>query len=158
MNIEIDVIMKPHPESKKHMVRKDGKVWSKSHKLWLKPYKTHANSKHLYYQIGRRRERVANLVLRTFVGPRPKGLGIIHKDGDVTNNHLNNLYYGNRNLKPRLVIFEHKYISEVFFITNHVQLMCKAFGLDYPAVVNILQGRRHSCKGYTARYIGEEAK
>lgn len=36
---------------------------------------------------------VHKLILMTFVGPRPNGLEICHKDGDESNNRLNNLRY-----------------------------------------------------------------
>lgn len=36
------------------------------------------------------------LVLTAFVGPRPDGYDGCHDDGDVTNNHVSNLYWGTR--------------------------------------------------------------
>lgn len=38
---------------------------------------------------------VASLVAAAFVGPRPKGLLVLHGDGDSTNNRAGNLRYGN---------------------------------------------------------------
>jgi len=37
---------------------------------------------------------VADLVLQTFVGECPEGCEAKHKDGDLNNNHLDNLYWG----------------------------------------------------------------
>ena len=37
---------------------------------------------------------VASLVAATFIGPRPKGLLVLHGDGDSTNNCVSNLRYG----------------------------------------------------------------
>lgn len=47
--------------------------------------------------------KVAYLVLTTFVGPRPSGLQVCHKDDDPTNNARSNLYWGTpkRNMKDR---------------------------------------------------------
>lgn len=38
--------------------------------------------------------RIHTLVACTFLGPRPEGMYVCHKDGDRTNNRLDNLYYG----------------------------------------------------------------
>lgn len=40
--------------------------------------------------------RVHQLVLETFVGPRPKGMECRHLDGNKHNNHLKNLKWGTR--------------------------------------------------------------
>lgn len=37
---------------------------------------------------------VHRLVLEAFVGPCPEGHECCHRDGDATNNHLDNLYWG----------------------------------------------------------------
>lgn len=37
---------------------------------------------------------VAELVLETFVGPKPEGKKACHKDNDKTNNRVENLYWG----------------------------------------------------------------
>lgn len=37
---------------------------------------------------------VGELVLETFVGPKPKGMKCIHLDGDLENNRLDNLVWG----------------------------------------------------------------
>ena len=39
---------------------------------------------------------VHQLVLKTFVGPVPKGKEVLHKNGDPTDNRLDNLRYGSR--------------------------------------------------------------
>ena len=39
---------------------------------------------------------VHSLVTLAFLGPRPYGLEVCHKDGDQTNNHLENLRYDSR--------------------------------------------------------------
>ena len=47
---------------------------------------------------------VHRLVARTFIGPCPPGLEVRHKDGNPTNNHVENLEYGTRaqNMQDRL--------------------------------------------------------
>lgn len=37
---------------------------------------------------------VHHLVLETFIGPRPPGMWGLHRDGDLDNNHVSNLYWG----------------------------------------------------------------
>jgi hypothetical protein len=37
---------------------------------------------------------VAAMVLETYVGPRPAGLWALHRDDDVTNNDISNVYWG----------------------------------------------------------------
>lgn len=37
---------------------------------------------------------VHDLVLETFVGPRPEGMKALHRDDDSNNNHVSNLYWG----------------------------------------------------------------
>jgi len=39
---------------------------------------------------------VHTLVLEAFVGPRPDGYECCHRDGNVNNNHVSNLYWGTR--------------------------------------------------------------
>lgn len=38
--------------------------------------------------------RVHSLVAEAFIGPRPPGLIVCHKDGNPKNNNVDNLYYG----------------------------------------------------------------
>lgn len=42
---------------------------------------------------GMKKTLVHKLIMMTFVGPRPKGLEVCHKDGDESNNRLDNLRY-----------------------------------------------------------------
>ena len=49
---------------------------------------------YLYKEGKRRHCSVHVLMMLTFVGERPPGLLIRHKDGDPTNTHLSNLCYG----------------------------------------------------------------
>lgn len=39
----------------------------------------------------RKRHKVANLVYRTFVGEKPRGACLVHKNGDLTDDNVNNL-------------------------------------------------------------------
>lgn len=49
------------------------------------------------YDKGRRHWRYVHmLVASAFLGPRPKQYETCHRDGDRTNNHVDNLYYGTR--------------------------------------------------------------
>ena len=48
----------------------------------------------LYRDGTAKQVRVHNLVLEAFVGPRPEGAHGCHRDDDVNNNRLENLYWG----------------------------------------------------------------
>lgn len=43
-----------------------------------------------------RSRKVHQLVMEAFVGPRPSGQEVLHRDGDKSNNALTNLRYGTR--------------------------------------------------------------
>jgi len=47
----------------------------------------------LYKKCKQETALVHSVVARTFIGERPKGMQINHKDGDKTNNHVSNLEY-----------------------------------------------------------------
>lgn len=59
---------------------------------------------------------VHHLVLEAFVGPMPEGHEGCHRDGDRTNNHLGNLYWGTRAENVRDAI-EH---GTHFWIAKHM--------------------------------------
>jgi hypothetical protein len=46
---------------------------------------------------------ISNLVLEAFVGPRPRGMVACYRDEDVTNNKLDNLYWGPGPRRDRLL-------------------------------------------------------
>ena len=48
----------------------------------------------LYTQGKNQSHYVHSLVAETFIGPRPEGTEVCHNDGNPTNNHVGNLYYG----------------------------------------------------------------
>ena len=64
----------------------------------LKPWRSSDNGNragHLTVSLGRGiRCRVHHLVLEEFVGPRPPGMLALHRDGDSSNNTVENLYWG----------------------------------------------------------------
>lgn len=41
-----------------------------------------------------RQRKVSHIVAESFIGPRPQNLCVLHEDGDCTNDHVDNLYYG----------------------------------------------------------------
>ncbi|WP_301121090.1 NUMOD4 motif-containing HNH endonuclease [Mycolicibacterium fortuitum] len=50
----------------------------------------------LYQHSRQRRFMIHRLVLEAFVGPCPDGMECCHNDGNTSNNHLSNLYWGTR--------------------------------------------------------------
>lgn len=82
------------PSNLAYMVSNRGEVYS------LKTNKSMKLTPNLGYQripichLGKRKMRtVHSLVLETFIGKRPDGLVINHKDGNRSNNHIDNLEY-----------------------------------------------------------------
>ena len=59
---------------------------------------------------------VHQLVAETFIGPRQDGMCVCHKDGDKTNNHVSNLYYGTRsdNAKDAVMHGTHNFLQDGF--------------------------------------------
>ena len=57
-------------------------------------------SGHLYVRLHKEKKGkdwyVHTLVLTAFVGPRPEGMECLHRDGDPTNNRVENLRWGTR--------------------------------------------------------------
>jgi hypothetical protein len=85
----------------------DGQIYShKTHKF-LKPVLQVMHNGYYRYQVTLSRPaslmrtekksyKIPSLILLTFVGERPEGMDVCHKDGDSSNNSLSNLYYGTR--------------------------------------------------------------
>jgi hypothetical protein len=65
-------------------------------KGWRHRLKPHPGGKgHLQVCLDDRRfYAIHTLVLEHFVGPRPRGLLGLHKDGNLQHNHVRNLYWG----------------------------------------------------------------
>lgn len=99
-----------------YRVGTDGSVWTRWKKNGKKPSllgtlwkRLKTNTARGYLQValqsvGVRVERkVHQLVLETFVGPRPEGMEVCHNDGNKKNNSLSNLRWGTKseNTKDR---------------------------------------------------------
>lgn len=103
---------------------------------------------------------IHRLVLEAFVGPRPDGLEARHRDGDPTNNRLDNLLWGtssdNENDKRRhgtmqygerngMTKLTEEQVREI--ISRHAngesqRALAVAFGIRQPQVSRIVTGRR----------------
>lgn len=78
-----------------YKISSSGLVWGLKRKIFHKP---HTNRKgylciDLYKNGIPKRFPVHSLVSYNFIGPRPKGLQVNHKDGNKVNNHYLNLEY-----------------------------------------------------------------
>ena len=96
--------LKDIPGFQNYAITKDGRVWSNPRKSscgrklkgrWLKsaissgyPYVLLCLDSRVYLR------RIHQLVLETFIGPRPEGLECRHLDGNPLNNNLSNLCWG----------------------------------------------------------------
>lgn len=80
-----------------YSISKDGRVYSHSRNKLLKLDTQHGcyrkSPTYCRVRIDKKKCRVHQLVLDTFVGPKPKGWVVNHKDGDKQNNHVDNLEY-----------------------------------------------------------------
>lgn len=80
---------------------RDGRVYH--YKGKIRKMHKHDRTGHPQISLGGIPRKVHTLVLTAFVGPRPPGLEARHRDGDETNNRLNNLEWATRsdNTKDR---------------------------------------------------------
>lgn len=77
----------------REMVGKSGKKYIKKG-LIMTPGLKHSSLSVILSKDGKRENnKVHKLVMLAFVGERPNGMQICHKDGDFKNNNLNNLRY-----------------------------------------------------------------
>lgn len=70
----------------------DGRPKRKGRRLSVNHYKSCTVS--LYVDGEKNKQSVSNLVAEAFIGKRPKGMMVIHLDGNYHNNHVDNLVYG----------------------------------------------------------------
>ena len=80
-----------------YLVNETGKVFSKHRDIWLKPYKVGAGYHRvgLYYHGKTNNKYVHHIVAEAFIGPA-YGREINHKNGDKTDNHVDNLEWVTR--------------------------------------------------------------
>ncbi len=147
--------MKEIPSHPGYFVTKDGRVYSKKSKIFLKHW----------YQVGyptvnfppRKIRTIHSLVMEAYVGPRPKGYQIAHLDGSTTNNNLNNLKYAtakennaHKTLHGTMSIGEKHGMSKldektVKFIKENCKtnqrFWAKEIGISQPTISAIIVGR-----------------
>lgn len=93
-------MLKEIPGFPNYAITDDGRVWSKQRirvkGSWLRhSYDRYGHVRVVLYRSGsRRRYFIHRLVLETFVGPCPEGMEGCHRDGDPSNNRIENLYWG----------------------------------------------------------------
>lgn len=90
--LECDEIWKAFPEAPRYEVSTFGRIRNTETRRVLRP------TRKIYLMIGlsmdnRRNRTVHSMVAKTFIGPRPPGLYINHKDGNKLNNRVDNLEY-----------------------------------------------------------------
>jgi hypothetical protein len=99
------------------------------------------------------------LVAAAWIGPRPAGMEVCHRDGDASNNQATNLYYGTklqneadkarhgtvplgeRNGRRRLTLESARQIAND---SRSQRSIAEAFGVSQSAVSDIKRGRRWS--------------
>jgi hypothetical protein len=90
--------MRPIPNFKGYSIDKQGQIFSEKSGRVLSPY-LHFSRANLYKRVtlcvnGKPTKIfVHRLVALAYIGKRPAGLEVNHKDGDSLNNHYSNLEY-----------------------------------------------------------------
>ena len=88
---------RPIPGFPNYSITREGRIYSHScirHTgMWLKPQTDQSGYTIARFQKGggQHRRSISQLLLQTFVGPRPKGMVCMYIDGDRTNDKLLNL-------------------------------------------------------------------
>lgn len=96
--LSLDFARMPIPGHPKYTIDRNGTVYSQRGK----PLKTDTtDSYHKVKLTGGKWGYVHQLVLLTFVGPRPEGLQACHKNSDRADNRLSNLVWGTRQRNAR---------------------------------------------------------
>lgn len=109
--LPFDVKVKPIPGYPHYYVSKDGRVWSEKRGYKTKPYfdfgqwlKPRLFRGYLTVTLSKngkgKRIKIHQLVLETYVGPRPPDHIACHWDGDKLNDHLDNLSWVTRQEHP----------------------------------------------------------
>lgn len=107
---------------------------------------------------------IHTLVAQAFLGDRPEGYFVDHKDGNKLNNRYSNLHYvtphGNANnpntlphnsfyRKRRRVVAIKDGVERTF---DSVTQMGRELGVDPSNVFKCIKGKQHSLRGYTFRW------
>lgn len=131
--------MKDIPGFPNYAVSRDGRVWSNPRRRtkggWVRPGLVNG-----YFQIGlctgdKRHPRIHkfahNIVLETFIGPRPKGMECRHLNGNKQDNRLENLCWGTHaeNEKDKVRHGLTKLTEEKVKIIRYLRTIAK-FSLD----------------------------
>lgn len=152
----------------KYEVYPDGKIWSYSHKKWLKP-KTNKNGyKEVVLSDNEGKQKtyyVHRIVFETFSGsPIPEGMQVNHINECKTDNRFENLNlmtpkeninWGSRNKRSaktqskQVGAFKDGKLIITFSSTNEA----RRNGFDQSAVCACCNGKRKTHKGYSWRYI-----
>lgn len=164
---------KPHPRYKRYLVYEDGRVYSQISNKFLKEGK---GLRYNHYGLAVEKGSVKSvpthhLVAETFLGLKPKGMSINHKDGKTKNNHISNLEYCSssynqihsqrilHNLNGRANIrFEDAFVIQV--ISNSTSWIdreiAEMFGMSRSAVSNLKNG--HTWKWNIIRYLARSVE
>lgn len=170
-----------------YRVGKDGTVWSRWRKRgsgrgrapihyqsdsWhrLKPGRVGCYG-HLQVNLGRgNSRRVGPLVLSGFVGPCPQNMECCHRDGDATNNRLENLRWGtsadNTNDQRRhgtliggerhgMAKLSNSQVDEIRLLAGMMtqRQIAARFGIKQPHVSGILAGKKRTASSHDGRGV-----
>lgn len=100
--------MKLLPFTDKYAITKSGRVWSVASKIWLRPNTNAHGYPYVSLQLrrgkgGGRSYTVHVLVALTYLGPRPHGYDVDHKNRDRADPRLSNLRYLPQDVNRRTV-------------------------------------------------------
>jgi len=93
------------PDYPEYMISSNGRVVSLKHgKVRLLKLQPNTMGRlHFVVSVGNRVKTIpaSTMVARVFIGPKPDGLLVLHRDDVKTNNRASNLYYGNQSQNLR---------------------------------------------------------
>lgn len=85
------------PSAQGYLVSSAGRVW-RQHIIAAFPNRVGYSSVNIHINGHRTSRTVHALVLEAFVGPQPNGHRPCHKDGDKTNNNIENLHWVHKSI------------------------------------------------------------
>ena len=97
---------------------------------------------------------VHQLIMKTFVGEKPEGMEVLHKNGNPKDNRLENLRYGTRTENILDVFYQGKRwrklnINDVYYVRKAIlngvpdDVLAKELGVAKTTIADIRKGRRY---------------
>ncbi len=129
--------MKQIPNFPDYYITKDGRVYSRKSRKYLKPDTTRIGyCQDILYKAGKRNHRLIHrLILETYVGPCPNNMEGCHNNGIKTDNRLSNLRWDTHSANQKDSV---KHGTAVFGGKGENHLRAKLNGLQVRVIKRLL--------------------